>query len=256
MIALVLALALVAQPAADTWREHPEFLRGARAFDAQRWDEAADAFAAAYAEHPRPELLWAQAQALRFGGRCEAALPLYERFLASDATAEEIADAQTNIAACRERVGEADDAAPIEVAPPPAPPPQPVVDASPPAPAPVDRDRVARVQRRPGRDPWGHGLLWSGVGVAGIGAGLLAAGHAQRSDAAGASTELEYQQRFAGAPAKGRAGIAVLVTGAALVTAGIVRFAVVGARARGSRRPGGALARVRAGAERRGAVRW
>ena len=75
-------------------------------------------------------------------------------------------------------------------------------------------------------------MLWSGVGVAGIGAGLLAAGHAQRIDAAGSSTELEYQREFAGAPALGKAGIAVLVTGAAVITAGIVRFAIVVARAR------------------------
>jgi len=131
---------------------------------------------------------------------------------------------------------------------------RPAVEPSPPPPAPkpiaAPRDPVPRVQRRPSRDAWGHGLLWSGVGVAGIGAGLLAAGHAQRVDAAGASTELEYQQRFAGAPALGKAGIAVLVTGAALVTAGIVRFAIVAAGARGSHR-GGALARMR-----HGAVKW
>jgi hypothetical protein len=91
-------------------------------------------------------------------------------------------------------------------------------------------------------------LLWSGVAVAGVGAGLLAAGHAQRARAADASTELAYRRSFAGAPELGRAGIAVLVTGAAIVTAGIVRFAVISARAR---RNGGALAHWRDGA-----VKW
>ena len=239
MIAFVLTLALCSQPAADSWRDHPEFIRGARAFEAQRWDEAARAFEAAYAEHPRPELLWAQAQSLRFGGHCEAALPLYEQFIATRPTAEEIADANTNVAACRELVGEA--AAPVETTPPP----QPVAQPSPPPPAPTvqperaDLDDVRPLPRRRSRrepdvrrDPWGHGLLWSGVGIAGVGAGLLAAGHARREQAAGASTELAYRQRFAGAPALGQAGIAVLATGAALVTASIVRFAVIGARAR------------------------
>jgi hypothetical protein len=181
--------------------------------------------------------LWAQAQALRFGGRCREALPLYERFLASGPTAEETADANTNIDACRELVGEEVPVVPVEPTPPPeavAEPSASPAPAPPPAPTvkPARRAVAARVQRRPSRDPWGHGLLWSGVGVAGIGAGLLAAGHAQRVDAASASTELEYQQRFAGAPALGQAGIAVLVTGAALITAGVVRFAVIGARAR------------------------
>lgn len=247
MIALVFLLALFAQPAADAWREHPEFVRGGRAFAAQRWDEAARAFEAAYADHPRPELLWAQAQALRFGGRCEAALPLYERFLATDPTAEEIADANTNIAACRELVGEVAEVEPVEPAPPPQPVAEPPPSALPPAPRvkPAHRDIVPHVQARPSRDPWGHGLLWSGVGVAGIGAGLLAAGHARRADAADKSTEFQYEQTFAGAPALGQAGIAVLVTGAALFTAGIVRFAVVGARARRGNRTMARLPTVR-----------
>lgn len=250
MIAFVLTLALFAQPAAEGWREHPEFLRGAAAFEAQRWDEAARAFAAAYADHPRPELLWAQAQSLRFGGQCEAALPLYEQFLATQPTADEIADANTNIATCRELVGPAV----VE----PTTPPEVVAQPSPPPPAPTlqpaDRgvDDVRPLPRRPAardvaRDPWGHGLLWSGVALAGVGTGLLVAGHARRDAAAGASTELEYRQTFAGAPALGQAGIAVLATSAALVTAGIVHFAVMGARARRHGRDGGALAQRRGG---------
>lgn len=237
MIALVLTFALFAgQPAADAWRDHPEFVRGARAFEAQRWDEAARAFEAAYADHPRPELLWAHAQSLRLSGRCNDALPLYERFIATGPTAEEIADAQTNVAECREHVGEAtavEPVAPEPIARPSTPPPAPtvqrreIVDDVRPAP----RSRT-REQPSARRDPWGHALLWSGVGVAGVGAGLLAAGHARSEQAAGSRTEFEYQTRFSGAPALGNAGIAVLASSAALVTAGIVRFAVVGARAR------------------------
>lgn len=235
MIALALTFALLAgQPAADAWREHPEFVRGARAFEAQRWDEAARAFNVAYADHPRPELLWAHAQSLRLGGRCNEALPLYERFIADGPTAEEIADAQTNIAECRALVGEATEAEPVAPAPlarPPTPPPAPTVqrrefvdDVRP-----VPRQRAGSSARK---DPWGHAMLWSGVAFAGVGAGLLAAGHVRRERAADSRTEYEYQARFSGAPALGNAGIAVLASSAALVTAGIVRFAVVGARAR------------------------
>lgn len=235
MIALVLSLALLScsEPDADAWREHPEFVRGSEAFEAKRWDEAARAFGAAYAEHPRPELLWAYAQALRLGGRCEEALPLYERFLDGDPTEEEVAEARMNIEACRELVGEP---AVVEPSPPPPeptppPPPEPTVQAT-------DRGVVSDMRPRASRDAWGHGLLWSGVGVAGIGAGLLGAGHARREQAGGASTELGYEQTFAGAPELGQAGIAVLVTGAALIAAGLVRFAVVGARARRSKHLG------------------
>ncbi len=228
MIALAFTFALLAgQPAADAWRDHPEFLRGARAFEAQRWDEAARAFAAAYADHPRPELLWAHAQSLRFDGRCSEALPLYERFVATGPTAEELADAQTNIATCREQV--------VAAVPEPKPSPSPPSAPPPPIVQPTQRDPIdAPRPRRPNarRDPWAHALLWSGVGLAGAGAGLLAAGHVRRERAADARTELAYQEAFSGAPALGNAGIAVLASSAALVTAGIVRFAVVGARAR------------------------
>jgi tetratricopeptide (TPR) repeat protein len=245
MIALVFSLALLAcsEPEANAWREHPEFVRGSEAYAAKRWDEAAAAFEAAYAEHPRPELLWAHAQALRLGGRCEEALPLYERFLDGGPTDEEVAEARMNIEACRELAG-----APAVVEAPSPPPPEP----TPPPPAPIvqrtDRGVPADVRPSVSRDPWGHGLLWSGVGVAGIGAGLLGAGHARREQAGGASTELGYEQTFAGAPELGRAGIVVLVTGAALIAAGIVRFAVVGARARRSKHTTAFGMRLRLGA--------
>lgn len=234
MIALALTFALfAAQPATDAWREHPEFVRGARAFEAEQWDEAARAFGAAYADHPRAELLWAQAQALRFAGRCGEALPLYERFLGTGPTADEITDANTNIAECRAHVVEVPAVEPVAAAPIARP-------STPPAPTVQRRELVddvrpiPRERRQPSvrRDAWAHALLWSGVGIAGVGTGLLAAGHVRRERAADSRTEYEYRQRFSGAPALGNAGIAVLASSAALVTAGIVRFAVLGARAR------------------------
>jgi tetratricopeptide (TPR) repeat protein len=243
MIALVLTFALLAgQPAADAWREHPEFVRGARAFEAQRWDEAARAFEAAYADHPRPELLWAHAQSLRLSGRCDEALPLYDRFLGTNPSADEIVDAHTNIADCRARVGEAAEVEPVALPPAPSPSSMGRAPTPPPTPTVQRREIVDDVRPLPRRhtrqvpsarkDPWGHALLWSGVAVAGVGTGLLAAGHVRREQAADSRTEYEYQARFSGAPALGNAGIAVLASSAALVTAGIVRFAVVGARAR------------------------
>ena len=49
----------------------------------QDYRAAAEAFQAAYAHEESPSLLLAQAQALRLAGDCESALPLYERFLAT-----------------------------------------------------------------------------------------------------------------------------------------------------------------------------
>lgn len=50
-------------------------------YAAHDYRAAAEAFEAAHAREASPSLLLAQAQALRLAGDCDAALPLYERFL-------------------------------------------------------------------------------------------------------------------------------------------------------------------------------
>lgn len=216
MIAIVLALAL--EPSSHD--DNPHFRAAVEAWDEERWDEAARAFGAAFAVDPRPEYLFAQARARRLGGDCKGALPLFERFVDLGPPPSAIEDANANIRECE---AELDAAMPETVAP------APVVPAPADAPPPVDAPKPVA------KDPIGHALVWPGVAILGAGGGLLAAAHVQRQDASEAADEQEYRDRLGAAPAMSQAGIALTAVGAALVVAGIVRFAVLGARARKSR---------------------
>jgi hypothetical protein len=59
----------------------PMLERAMALYAAHDYRAAADAFEAAYTREASPSLLLARAQALRLSGNCDAALPLYERFL-------------------------------------------------------------------------------------------------------------------------------------------------------------------------------
>lgn len=200
-------------PDDDAWRDNEHFVRGTQAYAAEQWDEAAREFELASDEQPHAVFLWAWAQSLRFGGHCDEAVVVYRRYVELDVSALERRDARANIRECG---GE----------PEPAPLPPPVVAAVDVPPPPV------AVPAPVARDGWGHGLTWSGLAIAAAGGGLLGAAHAraQRADTAG--NEVDYARAIDPAPAMSRAGIATLGVGAALLTAGIVRFAVLTARAR------------------------
>ena len=60
---------------------NPMLERAMALYAAHDYRAAAEAFQAAYAREASPSLLLAQAQALRLSGNCDAALPLYDRFL-------------------------------------------------------------------------------------------------------------------------------------------------------------------------------
>ncbi len=64
-------------------QSNPMLDRAMQLYAAQDYVGAASAFQAAFAFEASPSLLLAQAQALRLAGDCDAALPLYERFLDS-----------------------------------------------------------------------------------------------------------------------------------------------------------------------------
>lgn len=207
-------LARLLAPADDAWRDNEHFVRGSQAYDAEQWDEAAAEFELASDEQPHAVFLWAWAQSLRFGGHCEEAVVVYRRYVELDVSALERRDARANIRECG---GE----------PEPAPPPPVVTTADLPPPPVV-------APARAGRDGWGHGLTWSGVAIAAVGGGLLGAAHGRANQADAAGNEADYGRAIDAAPALSRAGLATIGVGAALLTAGIVRFAVVAARARRS----------------------
>src|SRR3954454_12539824 len=129
-VALVVVLAGVRVNGLARAQPEPQtaFDRGAALAAERRYDEAAQAFAAAYELDHRKETLFAWAQVERLRGNCAAAVPLYRRFLSS----ADLTPAQNEAAALSIRRCEAEPEPRPEPPPPVAAPPPLVVNASPP----------------------------------------------------------------------------------------------------------------------------
>lgn len=208
---------------------------GEAAYREGRWDEASTAFAAAYDDTGDPTFLYTRAQAERRAGRCEVAVDLYTKFLATsppDAAAQ---------AAMRYR----DDCS-SQLPPASEPTPAPVVDVTPTDEPPADLPPKSVPPPRPWwRDPAGGVLV--GVGAAGVVAGAVLVGLAYRDidRAPGAGDDRRYVDRVGRAHRFEIAGGTVLAIGSALVVGGIVRWLVVRSRNAGSTRRAPGLARSR-----------
>jgi tetratricopeptide (TPR) repeat protein len=230
ILSLLLVAALAPPPIQRSVEQVAE--EAEAAFAAKRYDEAATGFAEAFARQPHPGYLYAQAQAERFGGNCRDAIEHYGEFIALSPGEGPSRDAQRNIDQCEEKLALEPEPEP-EPAPPVSPPPPVTAE---PRPEPVDA--APKTEPRPWhRDPWG-GVL-TGLGLAGLAVGGGLYGQA-RADEKAADTADDVV-RIERASTLSRAGIAMFAVGGALTIAGIVRWAVVGARSGKARRT--ALAR-------------
>ncbi len=191
--------------------------RAEAAFEAGRWEEAADAFGEAFAADPDPKYVYAQAQAERLGGDCARAIELYDRFLALDPPAKPAEDARTNRERCRQEIERA------KPSPPPAPPPPPPPHASDVGPV----DESPRQPRAWHRDPLGGALVGGGLVVTAIGAGLIGGGVALDRSAADAPMEGAFERDRDRSVTMHRAGIALTAIGTAVVIGGVIRWIVV-----------------------------
>ncbi len=231
----ILALALastLAGPPTD-----PDFEAGKEAFAAERYADAARHFERAHRANPDPLLLFVWAQAERLAGQCEAAVPLYRRYLALDPPDADVQVTRAAIEAC----GEDPDVVPE---PPPAPSEESDTGPESESESTLDPEQEGTGDDPPPsrpalRDPWGHGLTWPGVLITGVGVGLLSEAHRRRKRSERAPDEQDYRDSLEGAPALSRAGIGLMVGGGALLVAGVVRFVVVAGR--GRRTPGTAV---------------
>jgi tetratricopeptide (TPR) repeat protein len=215
VITVALCLALVCAPEPAGSDDNPHFATAVAAWKDKRWPEAADAFARAYELDPRPEYVFARAQALRFAGECEPAIAAYREFIDLAPPQAAIDEARGHIATC----GGVPEPAP---APAPEPPPRieptPVVEPPPPSPEPP---------KRWWRDAAGHALTWTGVAIAATGGGLLGEAFARRRRGEQAGTEESYRDARRGGATLWNVGIPLLAAGGALVLGGIIRFVVV-----------------------------
>ncbi len=216
VLALALALApapVAAPPAGETAAPAADdpAARAAEHFSNGEFLEAAEAFEEAFAKTGDPALVFGRAQALRRAGNCAAAIDEFERFIALDPPASDIEEAEKVIDACR-RVLDVDAKADT---PPPQPKPQP-----PPPP------------RRPWhRDPAGIALVTTGLVFAAIGGGLLGGAYGRAGDRSGEG-ETSWESRTNSVRVLSTSGYALIGTGAALLIAGAIRWAIVARKAR------------------------
>jgi tetratricopeptide (TPR) repeat protein len=175
---------------------------------------------AGYALDPRREFLFAQAQALRLGGDCKAAVPLYQQFLTSGPDDVQVNATHIALGRCAAQMA----AAPV---PPPA-------ADRPRAPPPPTVTTPARTPPPPWYvDVAGGALLGGAVLGLATGAVFTVSALSERDDADQRSANYaEYMQHWNAARSRERVAIVGFAAGAALTTAAVVRYARVRVRRR------------------------
>ena len=201
-------------------QEH--YREGKRLFAAKQYAEAATEFARAVdLDVDAKFLLFDLGLAHRMAGSCEQALAAYRAFLAAQPPERYAGIAQVGIDKCEQVLAAARAATP-EHEPPPAKPPENDLVPQPPPPPPP--------RPPPVREPWyrdrpGDVLVASGLGC-GIAAGVLyLVARGAASDTFDAPTLPEFHARADAASRYQTASLVIGGVGAALVTAGAIRYA-------------------------------
>jgi tetratricopeptide (TPR) repeat protein len=180
-----------------------------------RYGEAAAAFKEAYLARPSPELLYAIGQALRQAGQCDDALEYYRQYLRTGPGPKQVVSTRENMKRCEE-------ARPVR--------PSASRPASLPAAAVAPAAPAAPPRRAWYRDWLGGTLMGAGLAGLGAGAAVFSVGRSSVSEANRAADYASFERLHSGGQAgelQQKVGIAVLVTGAALLTAGVVRYLLV-----------------------------
>lgn len=220
--------------------------RAEKAHQQGNYEVALSELKAAYAIDPQPKLLYAIAQVNAKLDRCSEAIELYELFLATVKDSSRQAVVKQAIDACKQRLAE-------QASPPPAEPParttieaaSPSVasselatappDAEPvpssPPPAKPDTDVAPAVTTGTTHSPWytdvlGDALVLGGLGAT-VGSIVMFRGAQSALDAAESAQTLdEYRDRRDEAERKQLYTVVLAGAGVALVTAGVLRYAL------------------------------
>jgi tetratricopeptide (TPR) repeat protein len=107
-LAVAAALVLLATPVAAQPELTPDAQShldaGLALYDAGDYNAATVELETAYRLDPQPQLFFAIAQAKRLGGRCDEAVPMYEKFLTTHPGASELQAAETGISLCKDEL--------------------------------------------------------------------------------------------------------------------------------------------------------
>lgn len=208
---LSFALALGPRPAPVSEHERVQQLavQAAEAFEREDYDAAARYLQQALEREPEnPALLYGLAQARRGTNDCAEAIALYDRFLRTDPTPRQRADALEGRRKCG-ATSPPPSARPDP--PPPDPPPQsptPAVDTPPPR----LRSRV------------GPALVGTGGGLVLVGGSMVGAAFAVAGRAPSAATQQDYEDRSARVRPLAVTGWSVLAVGVTVAVAGTITW--------------------------------
>jgi tetratricopeptide (TPR) repeat protein len=185
---------------------------GLKAYREQDYATAIDEFRMGYEIDPRPDFLYAKAQAERMSGNCAKAIRTYEAFLNNSPPARQVEPARQNIARCKEELGGRKKGGAVAAR----------GDAAPAATA-------TEGASAEGGTPWykdavGDALLAAGVGAL-VGGGLVWKGGRDDAQAAAAATSYSgFATSAEGADTRQTIGVVAMAAGGALVAGAIVRY--------------------------------
>jgi tetratricopeptide (TPR) repeat protein len=212
---LIAAAVLTRDAAADTKKTRDLYKRGIEEYKAQKYEAAAATLKEAYALDPKPNTLFALAQAERLAGRCPDARAHYKELLESTTEVATAKAVQTNLELCG------------------AEPEQPVAREREPATTPETTPRTITetktVVREVGRTDKLATLLFSG-GMLGLGAGggLYLASTNSREDADRALTLDDHARLNDRADLQRIASFAAVGAGVAMISVAVVRWVTAG----------------------------
>jgi tetratricopeptide (TPR) repeat protein len=226
---LILALVALAAPAAAAPSRSDAkalFDKALAAYSAKDFAGAVDLLGKSFALEADADTLFAWAQAERKLGRCDKAITLYDKLLALDLAKENREAVTASRAECKQIV---DAAKAKEPAPEPTPTVAERLDAKPQA---VDRDTPLPTKQRSAeggrawwRDPLGDTFVLLGLGGGGVGAVLMVKSSAANHDKLSATSYGDFRTDQNRATSLAIGGEIAIAGGAALVVAGIVRYA-------------------------------
>jgi tetratricopeptide (TPR) repeat protein len=192
--------------------------------EAGRYDEAVRLLDEAEQTHSDPAFVYMRASIEGKRGNCDRAIALYRRYLKLDVPDQDAAAARRGLQRCEAKVEASRPSAPVQAAP--------AASVDPPSDRPPERPGTLTPWYA---DPWGTTLAVTGAAVAVAGVALLIQTRLELGQADDAAGLAAFDEHAARAERFGAAGVATVAVGSAVAVAGIIRWAVVGARNRQSR---------------------
>ena len=227
--------------------------RGIEFYAERQFELAIIEFRAGFALDPRPDFLFALAQAERLSGDCSTAVVYYRRFLQTKPDINQSEAASVNMKRCvralesgpgGKRLARPSDALSEAERTSAAPPPL--------TPLANSRPTIGRQNDVPTK-PWyrdviGTSLLVSGVVGLGVGVGFFVASNSDENDALGANDQVVYERSIDSARSKRNVSIATASIGSALLVGAMIRYLTRDSREKRTRltatphRDGGSIA--------------